>query len=463
MQIPLLSGITATEGADLNLRYPINLEPVAIESGISKGYLRATAGAVVLGSGPGIDRGGIVWNGVHYRVMGTKLVSVTASGVATTIGDVGAGGIGSWQIGFDRLAFQSGTALYYWDGAALAQVTDPDLGPCYDVAWLKGQFFSTDGIYIVATQLADPTRVDPNKYGSAESDPDMVKGLLRVRDELAVLGEFSIDFFYYTGGSGFPLTLNSGATIPIGCVGPRAKTRFAQTFAFVGGARDEAIGVWLAGSGTAAKLSTRSIDDMLAAELDPASIVMEKRVSRDEQRLLIHLSDKTLVYLQSASVAAQQAVWYVARGGRGMDQPYRPRNSVLVNGEWFVGDLGTAIIGKLDEGTAEQFGDAVGWAFDAALIYNKAKGGIAHTLELIGLPGRGRGAAPVAFMSSTLDGETWSLERAAALGIRGDRTKRCQWRPHRRFRNYMGLRFRGDSASLPGWAALEAEIEPLTI
>lgn len=460
--IPLLNGITASERADFHLRYPTNLEPVATESGISKGYLRATAGAVQMSTGPGIDRGGILWNGVHYRVMGTSFVSVSAAGVATTLGDVGAGGVAGFQIGFDRLAIHSGTRLYFWNGTTLAQVTDPDLGACYDVAWLKGQFFTTDGVYIIATQLADPSSVDPMKYGSAESDPDMVTGLMRVGSELAAFGQFTIDFFDYAGGSGFPLVLNEGATIRIGCVGPRAKCRFGQTFAFVGGARDEAIGVWLGGSGTAAKLSTRSIDDMLAAELDPASIILEKRVSRDEQRLLIHLSDKTLVYLQTASIAAQQAVWYVARSGRGMDAPYRPRNAVLVNGDWIVGDVGTATLGRLDEATAEQFGDPVGWEFDTALAYSQAKAGIVHTLELTGLPGRGRGDRPVAFLSYTLDGETWSLERAASLGIRGDRTKRAQWRPHRRFVNYLGLRFRGDSASLPGWAALEAEIEPLS-
>lgn len=461
-QVPLLSGITATERADFTLSYPVNLEPVPLETGLSKGYLRSTAGVVALSTGPGIDRGGIVWNGVHYRVMGTKLVSVSGAGVTTELGDVGAGGVVSFQIGFDRLAVQSGTSLYYWNGTTLTLVTDPDLGPCYDVAWLKGQFFSTDGIYIVTTQLADPTSIDPTKYGSAESDPDMVTGLMRVRDELAVLGEFTIDFFYYSGGSGFPLTLNSGATIPIGCVGPRAKVRFSQTFAFVGGARDEAIGVWLAGSGSASKLSTRAIDDMLAAELDPASIVMEKRVSRDEQRLLIHLSDRTLVYLQTASVAAQQAVWYVARSGLGMDLPYRPRNAVLVNGSWVVGDLGTSALGRLDEATAEQFGEAVGWQFDTLLLYNGAKGAIVHSLELVGLPGRASGI-PVAYLSFTDDGETWTMERANRLGTSGQRRKRTQWAPHKRMRNYLGCRFRGDSGGIAGWAALEAELEGLSV
>lgn len=460
--IPLLSGITASERADFNLSYPVNLEPVPLNNGLSEGYLRSAMGAVPIGSGPGIDRGGMLWNGVHLRVMGRSLVSVSAAGVTTLLGDVGPGGQVAFQTGFDRIAVQSGAALYYWNGTTLTQVTDPDLGPCLDVAWFKGQFFSTDGTYVIAAQLADPTQIDPMKYGSAESDPDMVTGLIRIGSELAVTGQYTIDFFNYVGGSGFPLALNEGATIPMGCVGARAKCLFAQTFAFVGGGRNEAAGVWLAGGGTASKLSTRAIDDQIAAELNPAAIVLESRVSRDERRLYVHLSDRTLVYLQTASSAAQQAVWYIAKSGGGMDRPYRPRNAVLVNGNWIVGDCAGATLGRLDEAVASHFGEGAGWQFDTQLIYNKAKGAIIHTLELIGLPGRGASGQPTAFVSYTQDGETWTMERSASLGGRGGRAKRVQWRPHKRFSNYIGVRFRGSSDELAGWSALEAEIEPLS-
>jgi hypothetical protein len=461
-QVPLLSGIKATERADFSLSYPVNLEPVPLETGISKGHLRSTAGATTLSTGPGLDRGGIVWNGAMYRVMGSKLVTVSLVGVVTILGEVGAGA----GVKFERfdayLAVRSGTALYYWNGITLVQVTDPDLGACLDIARLKGQLFSTDGKYIIATQLSDPTQVDPLKYGAAESDPDAITGLLATRNELYACGQFTVDVFSYSGGTGFPLQLSEGATIPYGVCGALAKVNFAQTFAFVGSAEGEALGVWLAGAGTAAKLSTRAIDDILAKELNPAAIVLEKRVSRDEQRLFIHLSERTLVYLQTASVAAQQAVWYEARSGLGMDKAYRPRNGVLLDGKVIVGDVETSALAVLDEGVATHFGEAVGWRFDTLLLYNSAKAAIVHTLELIGLPGRASGA-PIAYLSFTEDGETWTQERANRLGVRGERAKRTQWSSHKRFRNYMGCRFRGDSDGLAGWAALEAETEALKV
>lgn len=459
-QIPLLAGVLASERAEFIQSYPVNLEPVTIDSGVSKGQLRSAMGATPLGAGPGVDRGGIVWDGVMYRVMGTKLVSVSTGGVVSILGDVGAGGLCAFDYGFDRLAINSGTSLWYWNGTTLLQVTDPDLGAVNDMVWFKGQYFTTDGSYIVATQLADPTQVDPNKYGSAESDPDMVTGLIRIRNELAVLGQNTIDFFNYTGGSGFPLTLSDGATIPIGCVGPRAKCLYAQSFAFVGSARNEANGVWFAGSGTAEKLSTRWVDDFLAAESNPAAIQLETRISRDEYRLYVHLTDKTLVFLKEASERAQQPVWYIASSGLGMDEPYRPRNAVLLNGKWVVGDVASAALGLLDEGIATHFGESVGWRFDTVLLYNKSKGAIVHQLELVGLPGRASGT-PTVYFSFTLDGETWSIERASRLPREGSRIKRIVFSPHKRFTNYMGVRFRGDSGGLAGWAALEATMEPL--
>lgn len=458
--IALLSGIAATETADFAISYPVNLEPVTLKTGLSSGYLRSAAGARQTGSGPGNDRGAIVWNGVIYRVMGSKLVSISGT-VATSLGDVGDGDPVGLQYGINQLAIQSGTSLYFWDGKALVQVTDTDLGACNDIVWFKGQYFSTDGTYVVALQLADPTQVDPGKYQASDTDPDPITGLGVLRNELVAFNAATIDFFNYVGGTGFPLALNEGASIPVGCVGPRAKCLYVQTYAFVGAGRNQANAVWLMGAGTASKISTRAIDDMLAAELNPQNIRLESRVSRDEHRLYVHLSDRTLVYLKTASDAAQQPVWYVARSGRGADQPYRLRNAVLLNGAWNVGDVSSGAFGVLGEAIAGHFGELEGWSFATEFTYNAANGGILHELELVGLPGRGVDGDPAAFVAFTTDGETWTREKAARIGKKGQRDKRLAWRPHYRFSRYMGMRFRGDSTGLVGFAVLEGAFEGL--
>jgi hypothetical protein len=83
MRIPLVSGITADETAEFRTSYPVNLEIVPTDNKIAEAQFRAPSGAVPFTTGPGVDRGGIVWNDVMYRAMGTKLLSVDGSTAIT--------------------------------------------------------------------------------------------------------------------------------------------------------------------------------------------------------------------------------------------------------------------------------------------------------------------------------------------------------------------------------------------
>ena len=460
MRIPLASAVVADSSAEFVASLPVNLETVAFDSKIATAQFRAPAGAVQVATGPGIDRGGVEWNGQLHRVMGTKLVRIGSDHGVTDLGDVGGSGPCTFAEGFERLAIRSDTDLYYLTSAGLTRVTDPDLGPVHDLLWIDGYYMTTDGTSIIVTELNDPAQVHPLKYGSAEEDPDMVTGLIKWRNEAYALGRYTIQVLRNAGGSGFPFANLRGATIPVGCVGPHAKCLFADSFAFVGSARNEAIGVYLAGQGSATRISSRVIDDELAKVADPAAIVLENRTSRAERRLFIHLPDKTLVFLANASRTLEQPVWYVAQSGIG--EPCRPRNAVHCYGRTYVGDLASSAIGTLDETVATHFGQVAEWRFDAGLLYNEGRGAIIHALELIGLPGRApHGEEPRAFLSMTRDGQTWTVEREVSLGRAGQREARMQWRPRVNFRNWLGLRFRGFDRGMAGFSALEARVTPL--
>ena len=98
MQIPILNGIYTNEQSDFRTSYPRNMVPVPKQNGISTGYLRPADGIVLDGTGPGVDRGGIEWNGTCYRVMGTKLVRINSDGSSDVLGDVD----GSGQVTLDQ-------------------------------------------------------------------------------------------------------------------------------------------------------------------------------------------------------------------------------------------------------------------------------------------------------------------------------------------------------------------------
>lgn len=459
---PILKGVYADQYARLRTSLPVNLEPVVIDTGLSEGQLLASPGITELATGPGADRGAYVWKGVCYRVMGTKLVSVVG-GVVTILGDVGSGGPVAFSQSFDCIGINSGSSLYYWDGAALTSVTDPDLGAVIDVQWVDGYWMTTDGDSLVVTELNDRYAVDPLKYGSSETDPDPIMCLRKVRGEIYALNRYSIENFQNRGGTGFPFTRNPGGYIGKGAVGSRARADFLDSFAFVGGAKDEAISVYLAGPGQAAPLATAEIDDLLADLTDEqqAAIEMDTRIEKGEQRLYIHLPDKTLVYLQQASRKNEGPVWHVLAGGALTDQAWPGRHIVLAAGRWLLGSA-AGKVGYLDQAVSTQWGQIAGWRFDTVYLFNAAKGFILKVAELIGLPGYcPLGLDPTIFMSTTQDGRVYGQERAISMGKNGQRGKRMQWRPGRKFENYAGMRFRGANAAIASITRLEIEVEGL--
>jgi hypothetical protein len=107
MQIPIASGIYTDTSPAIRTSYPVNMVPVPVDSGISEGFLRPGDGIVQNGTGPGVDRGAINWQGVCYRVMGTKLCSIASNGTVTVLGDVGGTNLVTFDYSFDRLAIAS--------------------------------------------------------------------------------------------------------------------------------------------------------------------------------------------------------------------------------------------------------------------------------------------------------------------------------------------------------------------
>ncbi len=450
MQVPILSGVAVKDGAFVD-SLPVNLEPRATDTGISKAQMVASRGAVGFATGPGLDRGGFDWNGTLYRAMGSRLVSVSAAGAVSDIGEIGSDAMPcGFDASFDRLGIRSAGKLFYYDGATLAEVTDADLGEVRDLLWVDGYFMTTDGQYLVVTDLSDPSSINPLRYGSAESDPDAITGLMEGRDEVYALGRYSIEAFQNVGGTGFPFQVQKGATIPFGCVGANAKVRIGEGFAFVGGGKDEPIGVYVASAGSARRVSTPEIDDLLAAEANPAGIEVEQRLIRGERQLIVHLATCSPSLAVGASGEAEKAVWTLLQSG--LFEPYRLRRAVWCYGKHIIGDTAGSVLGELSQATADQFGEAVSWQFDAGLMFNEGRGALLTEIELHGLFGT-RDAS--VFLSVTRDGVAWSNEVARRLT--GRLGERVIWRPGLRVASLLGMRFRGTSRASIARCEVQAE------
>jgi hypothetical protein len=467
MEIPILNGIYTNTAGDFRVEYPRNMIPVILDSGISKAYLRPADGIVGLGSGPGIDRGGIEWNNVLYRVMGTKLVSISSTNIVTVIGDVGGEGNVTFDYSFDYLGVASGGKLYlYRPSTGLQQITDVDLGTVIDFVWVDGYFMTTDGEFLVVTELNDPFSVNPLKYGSAEADPDPILALLKVRNEVYALNRHTIEVFDNVGGQLFPFQRVEGAQVQRGTIGTRTCCNFLESVAFIGGGRNEAPSIWLISGSNAARIATREIDLLLTqfTEEELSNALVETRIDKGYKHLYIHLPTQTLVFDAAATEIAGGPVWFTLTTSLIGDLQYQARNLVWAYNRWNIGNPTSVQFGYLNETLSSHWGALNGWQFSTIIIYSGSKGVIFHELELVALTGNSIfGADPSIWTAYTEDGLTWSQERVCKAGLTGVRGKRLSWLQQGRMRQWRAQRFRGTSDAQLSVARLEARVEQLVL
>jgi hypothetical protein len=382
--------------------------------------------------------------------------------VVTQLGAIAGTGQVVLDYSFDRLGIAGGGNLYYWSGSALSQVTDPDLGTVVDIVWVDGYFMSTDGTSLIVTELNDPMAVNPLKYGSSEADPDPVKALHKVRNEVYALNRHTVEVFTNVGGSFFPFERVEGAQIQKGAVGTHLACVFVDVLAFVGGGRNESLGVYLGANGNAQKISTDEIDRILAGytEAQVAGGLLESRISDGRNTLYLHLPDRTLAYDATASAALSQPVWYVLTTAVSGFAQYKARNFVLFNGKWVTGDPSSAKLGTMTVNHGKAYGSNVRWEFGTQILYNAGSGAIVHRLELVALTGKADSGARISTSFST-DGVTWSDDRSTSAGSPGDLQKRIVWLQQGYMRNWRIQRFQSNSMSHVSFARLEAQLEPM--
>jgi hypothetical protein len=466
VQIPIVNGIYTDNGPDFRTSYPVNMIPVPKSNGISEGFLRPADGLVANGTGPGIDRGGINWNGVCYRVMGSKLVTVSSTGAIAILGDVGNNGkLVTMDYSFDRLAIASNEDLFYWSPSlGLIQVTDPDLGIVLDVVWVDGYFMTTDGEFLVVTELSDPTQVNPLKYGSSEIDPDPVVALLKLRNEIYALNRNTIEVYDNVGGDLFPFQRIDGAQIEKGVVGTHACCVYLESIAFLGSGFNEAPGIYLGGNAKTNKISTQEIDQILLefTEAQLSTVKLESRNDKAHEHLYIHLPDRTLVFDAAATQDLGQPVWFILTSSLVGLSKYRAQNLVWCYDKWLVGDPTNTSVGYMVSDISTHYGQKVRWEFGTTIVYNEGRGAIIQNLELVGLTGAtAYGIDPTINTSYSTDGETWSQQKFIKAGTTGQRAKRLVWFQQGWMRNWRIQRFQGTSDAHMSFARLEAAIEPL--
>lgn len=480
MKIPILAGIYGSASRpDLGVAYPVNMVPVVLPSGVNDGYLRPADGIEGLNRAPysGVDRGGIAWDGVLYRVIGTKFYSIDSKGDFTLIGDVGSGGMCAFDYGYAtlvdktvtaRLGIVSGGRFYLYSPAlGLQQVTDSDLGTPIDMIWIDGYYMLTDGTYVYTTELNDPTQINPLAYGTTDVDPDPIVALIRLRNEAYVLNRHTIQVLDNVGQPPvgvFTFAPIDGGQIQKGCIGTHACCIFEDEIAYLGSGRNEAPGIYVGANANTQKISDVEIDRLLATYPEDSlrTVVLEARNDNAHRHLYVHLPDRTLLFDATASRAFQRPVWSILTASTTGFSQYRGRSMVWCYDQWNVADPLNNYIGVLTPSNATYYGSQFRWEFSTPIAYNEGSGAIFHELELVSLTGRAAsGVNPTVSTSYSQDGINWSPSKTINAGTSGQTTKRLCWFQQGMLENTRIQRFQGTSNANLSVVRLEARVEPL--
>jgi hypothetical protein len=243
----------------------INLFPEVLPEGKEAAWLQRAPGLRLLATiGVGPIRGLWTFDGVGYAVSGNALYGINSTWTPTLIGAItGTGPVSIADNGTQMFIACNGTSyIYNASTAVLAQITDPDFPGAGTVGYIDGYFVfnepSSQKIWVTA--LLDGTAVDPLEFASAEGSPDGVVGLIVDHREVWVFGTNSVEVWYDSGATDFPLQRIQGAFNEIGCAAAYSLAKLDNGVFWLGAdARGRGI-VYRANGYTGQRISTHAVE-----------------------------------------------------------------------------------------------------------------------------------------------------------------------------------------------------------
>jgi len=365
IKLPLIKGDRASD-FDYRSNLPVNLTAVIRNIRGDQGYLLSHDGLTEFASTSGVARGGTFNENFeeHYRVSGNFLESIAPDGTVTNLGVLPGDSVCSLANSFNTQAILSDGRLFYWDGNALNQVLDPDLGVPIDITWFKGIYVMTDGEFLFHTDIDNESSISPLKYSSSEFSSDKILAVARDdHNKIIAFNRYSTEYFYFDPNvpSGTSVLRNiDGAANKIGIVGTHCQTLLDGSFFLLGGRKEESPSIHILNSGQVTTVATREIDQILSnyTESELANAYLESRVADRDKFLIVHLEKETLLYNHTiAQKYGLDAAWSYVKTEVECDEPWRAKFGVFDPriSKWVYGDIKENKLGYLDDNSAAQY------------------------------------------------------------------------------------------------------------
>lgn len=420
------------------------------------------------------NRGAWDLSGIPYFVNGGKLYRLNrsfVSGVETfTIDELGIIE-GSTRVSMADNGTQlmilvpNGKGYIYTVTGGLVEITDVDFiangNPQY-VVFIDGYFAcSTDTKKWIVSALNDGTSWNALDSGTAESDPDPIVAPIVHNNQLFLTGSETTEGSQNIGGSGFPFQ-RSGIFLDKGCFAPFTLISTQQQFFMIGGGKNEKAAVWSYKGGQFVKVSTNSIDDLLATYTDNQLGAAFSMAWGDRGQYFVSFSftDRAIIYNVTTGLWHEQKSSIVDENDDTQQVRWRVNSLITAYGYVLVGDSQDGRIGRLDKDVYTEYSSTIIRLFSCQPISNKSNSFRVPSIELTMEAGVGNSASPdpVIGMAISEDAKIFQYERVRKIGKVGKYGQRTIWRKNGRIPRFGVLQFRLSDPVKPVVIKLEVDL-----
>jgi hypothetical protein len=420
----------------------INLFPEVVESnGKAQAALYSCPGLPDFATGlksPG--RGLFAESGQLFAVGGNTLYEVDANGTPTSLGSVSDDGLpvtmvtnGDLHSGGDELAIASANRVYLLNRSTLALTN-----PVNDVRFIGqiGSFFvgldSLTGILKISESY-DGGTWDPTQAVQRSSSSDQWIAMLTTPDEIFLFGEKTGEVWYNAGLAPFPFRQRQNSSIARGITAPRSLARFGDTMAWLGSSGQGEDVVYLMNGYTPNRISNHAVEWAISeyrrtSRIDDAIGWSHEMLGHIFYVLEFPSADATWVYDQAIGQWHERGLW----DGHGF-AAYRPRfHATAFNRNIVCDRAGTSLLHLSTQVYTDAGGAVLRRVRRLPHTYAENRRIRVDSFEIdakkgVGLTA-GQGVNPLVMMRYSNDGgETWSGERTASLGAKGQYSQRIKW------------------------------------
>jgi hypothetical protein len=475
MKTPILGSTYVARSVNAADARMVNLFPEIVpEAGKEPAFLNRAPGLKLLNTiGTGPVRG--LWafsssDSSAFVVSGTQLYKINTSYVATLIGTVaGTGPVSMADNGTQLFIAANGPSYIYNNNTnAFGQITDPDFPGAVTVCYLDGYFVFNEpnSQKLWVTALLDGTSIDPLEFASTEGSPDGLIAVAANFREVWAFGTNSIEVWYDSGATDYPLQRIQGAFNELGCAAPYSVAKMDNGLFWLGRDRRGQGIVYRANGYAGVRISTHAVEWQIQqyADMSDAIAYTYQQDGHSFYVLVFPSANTTWVY-----DAATQA-WHERAGfADGNFMRHRSNCQMSFNNKIVVGDFENGNIYAFDLDDFSDNGGIQKWLRSWRALptgQNNLRRTTQHMMQLdcesgVGLNGfvvnetiylqteaedylitesgdyliadqeaiATQGANPQVMLRFSDDGgHTWSNEHWASMGKIGEYYKRVIWR-----------------------------------